>query len=253
MFRYRCRKGIRVSEKPKSLLSKTILKILNFYLFPFFIASIMLLSVSAGCHSTAISSENVAVTEKPIRQETPLLSAPAFILSDGWFSSSLAGPNQDSATFYTARSGANIIWKPVFTGTLWARVYFYKIVHNGKGDTSAQIDIIHSNKTSTRTLNLAEGESGWIDLGTFQFNANSNEAVSLTRTSSGEEFTRASAVRFDILNNGPDSDIIQSLLLDNPTGYPKLPASIPGSVVVTGPPRNGSWQLTLAMSFRVPL
>jgi hypothetical protein len=184
-------------------------------------------------------------------------AAPMYETSAGWEGSGLQGHAEGKATFWTSKPGATATWRPAFDGPVRARVYFHKIVAARENDPDVPVTIRHAGKSDVVHVNCADGKSGWVPLGEFDFaGGGDDEAVALARTSRAG-MTRISAVRFDVLGEGARPGVIQSLTLDEPTGGPLaedetfVPKKVnrDPSAKRDGPPAGGAWKLEFEENF----
>ena len=112
----------------------------------------------------------------------------------GWQDSTLAGfglmPQRYSCTV-----GAKSTFAPGFNQSGSYHVYIWKTV-NANADTQGLVEVHTASGTTPTLINFATGTSGWVDLGTYSFDAGqTNPAYSVTNTvQSGCQ--RAGAVKF---------------------------------------------------------
>ena len=73
-------------------------------------------------------------------------------------------------------------------------VFIYKVV-NAKNDNGQTFIISHNGETTTVAVDFTKGESGWVSLGEFHFNAAGNEAVEV-KSSGTRGNIRTSSVKW---------------------------------------------------------
>lgn len=136
--------------------------------------------------------------------DTNLVEVPStgtFSVRGNWdFSYGIKGPMaRNRATLWTTKVGATATWNPRIFSTGNVQVSIWKMVWKDNNDPAVKIEILHNGKTDTRILDCTQGESGWENLGTFDFAGAGTEIVRLTKATEKVN-TRASAVRFVIMN-----------------------------------------------------
>lgn len=111
-----------------------------------------------------------------------------------WNDSSLLGYNNSSTRYaYGNAESASVKWTPELAAGDY-RVYIYMVV-NANSDPNAEIEICHSGGTTIQYLDYSTGQSGWVDLGVFNFSA--GEAGHVKNTlNTNNKCARADAVKF---------------------------------------------------------
>jgi len=125
---------------------------------------------------------------------------PGYSEAGTWSNSSLPG-YQNSSSRYSSASGQYAQWKPTIPSTGSYKVYIYKIV-SANSDPNAKINITHAGGVTTKYVNYTTGSSGWVDLGTYNFNQGIQGYVRTYFNSSGS-YARADAAYFTLPANGP--------------------------------------------------
>ena len=108
----------------------------------------------------------------------------------------------------SGKSGAYALYEPQITAVGKVRISAYIIGFDNWQDTNAEYEIRYSGGVDKIYVDLSEyktGESRWLVLGTFEFDGSGTEYVKLNRISN-ENNTRASTVRFEILNSAGEED-----------------------------------------------
>ena len=88
-------------------------------------------------------------------------------------------------------------WKPPLGNAAPTRIWFQVVPEPG-GDRAATIEIVHNGYRAVRRLNMAEGETRWLNLGTFLFTGNGSDFVRLVRQTP-ESSVQAAAVKFETM------------------------------------------------------
>jgi beta-glucanase (GH16 family) len=109
----------------------------------------------------------------------------------GWQDSS-AGFSNGPARM-SCQAGSSASYTPTILKSGVYDVAVYK-APNADSDPAAQLSIQHAGGTATRTINLANGSAGWVDLGSYSFAVGAGGSV--TNTNSGAGCTRTSMVKF---------------------------------------------------------
>ncbi|NQU41846.1 family 16 glycosylhydrolase [bacterium] len=137
-----------------------------------------------------------------------------FSVAGEWdYSASVTGHKEGKQTLWTNKDAATAIWNPEIPSVAPVRISLHKAVHPGSGDPNVRVDIIHAGTTDTLYLDFAQGESAWLELGTFDFTAQGSEYVRVTKITPLVN-TRVSAAKFEILEHGKENMIWQTLILD---------------------------------------
>ncbi len=110
----------------------------------------------------------------------------------GWQTSAATGW-QGSSVRQTDQAGASARWTPLVAAGLH-RVQFYKVV-DPANTTGAELQLVHNGQTTVIPIDLTAGETGWVDLGSFQFDGQGNESLTLVNAQGAGNLT-ADAVRF---------------------------------------------------------
>jgi len=127
----------------------------------------------------------------------------------GW-SYSLKGPYDKSpATLYSGEVGATAIWNPRLGSKTDVNIKVYKLVWPTAGDPRMKFDVYHNGKVSTVYVDATTGESGWVDLGTFDFGGTDDDLVKLTKISPNTN-TRVSVMKFEMINPPFDKGLFQT-------------------------------------------
>ena len=111
-----------------------------------------------------------------------------------WSTSGLTGFADTDTRYSSNVVGSYANWTPTITSAGTYRIYLYKIF-NTNNDSNAKIDVVHSGGTTTQYINYATGSSGWVDLGTFNFNAGTSGYVRNTLNTAYKN-VRSDAIRF---------------------------------------------------------
>ena len=191
-----------------------------------------------------------AIAGGPDSQAPDRVDGPTYVLSGSWNISTLPGADERLESYWTQQDGASATWHPAFAGPVRARVALHRIVHSGNNDRAVKVEVVHGGRIETQTIDFSTGSTDWITLGTFDFEGNEKERVSLTRGDAAEGVTRASAIRFDVL--GHTGEVIQSFTLNEVTAGPLArPATQPfnASAVRSGPPDPNQWAVTFDETF----
>ncbi|NQU42542.1 S-layer homology domain-containing protein, partial [bacterium] len=142
---------------------------------------------------------------------------PGFSVTGTWqWSSKILGPIASSrSTIWNNEVTATATWNPEIYSAGQVRVAIYKVIWTENNDPSAKYEIVHNDKTDTIFVDHTKGETGWHELGTFDFVGEGDEYVRLVKVTEGFN-TRASAVRFEILNEETQG-VWQSLYVNTDT------------------------------------
>lgn len=186
---------------------------------------------------------------------TETVSASGFTVTGEWSCSSLPGYAPDKGTIFANQAGATATWRPGITSLAPVRISFHVVAHaKGGNDPRVQIEIVHGGKTDVRTLDTSKGESRWEDLGTYDFSGKGDECVRLVKVTDRTN-TRASAVKFEILDAQRPGFVWQTIIMDNPVPYnlalldgkqtdAEREASVKG-----GPQDPAKWEITFSDDF----
>src|SRR5207244_13230406 len=99
------------------------------------------------------------------------------------------------SSLQTTASGATATWRPLLLGAGSYEVQAWW-GHIASADSVAQYTVKSSDGLTTVTLNQSAGDSGWVSLGTFNFNADRTEYFQLQRAPNATGATLADAVQF---------------------------------------------------------
>ena len=142
------------------------------------LVSAILMSMSV----TALAQDNMIIITTENSEYTEF--------GGGWAESSL--PDAGSAkTRYSNTVGASAEWKPNLQSGNYT-VSVFKIVHQ-TSDKKSKIEVFHANGVESKTIDLSEGSSGWVEIGTFAFNGGTSGYVKMTRV---DGYIRTGSVRF---------------------------------------------------------
>ena len=149
-----------------------------------------------------IEEEIVTSTVVKPQKEGDVMTIPA----DDPFYAMLKGQWQKSeqvqgafgGCYYVSASNSSFSYVPYMPAGTY-KVEFFKSVHPTSPEKQV-IEINHMDKKDTVTLNLTEGNSEWVELGTYDFWGNGNDSVYGKLEIGGEALAlRTSAVRFTLL------------------------------------------------------
>lgn len=129
----------------------------------------------------------------------------------------------------SGKSGAYAKYEPQITAVGRVRISAYMIGYDNWQDKNMEYEIHYSGGVDKKYVDLSEyksGESRWLVLGTYEFDGSGNEYVKLNRISN-ENNTRASTLRFEILNSADEekNDAWQYLYV-GPDRYTKRPSGM---------------------------
>jgi hypothetical protein len=110
----------------------------------------------------------------------------------GWQDSSSPGYSNGPARV-SCQAGSSAGYTPTILKSGIYDVAVYK-APNADSDPAAQLSIQHAGGAATRTINLATGSPGWVDLGSYSFAVGAGGSI--TNTNSGVGCTRTSMVKF---------------------------------------------------------
>jgi hypothetical protein len=110
----------------------------------------------------------------------------------GWQQSPTPGYSKLLARM-SCQAGSSASYNPTIlqSGTYGVEVY---VIQNADADPAARLTIHHAGGSTTKIVNLATTNTGWIDLGSYRFAAGSGGSV--TDANSGAGCTRTSMVKF---------------------------------------------------------
>ncbi len=155
----------------------------------------------SGSTSQRITMRNVATTGvlradavRFIPVANPIVldfGSPGYVESGTWTSSTLPG-NASSTTRQSSSAGASVTYNPVLISGQYTVQIF--VVVNANSTTNAQVTVGSNAGVSTYQFNQTSGASGWVTLGTFNFDGVGDEYVRLRNQATG--ILRADAVRF---------------------------------------------------------
>lgn len=112
-----------------------------------------------------------------------------------WKESGLKGANADIKTYYTSAIDSYAFWNPDIKEPCKVKVSVYKLGH--ESSRKQKYEIYHDGKVNTKVIDFYGSESGWTEMGTYDFSAKGKEYVKL----SGEgEMMRIAEMKFDILS-----------------------------------------------------
>jgi VCBS repeat-containing protein len=152
-------------------------------------------SGSDTLHAQVTDADNLSAS-----QNVPITVIPVVVVDNGgagygetgaWFNSGLTGSGGSSTRFATGNATAT--WTPILSAGTY-KVEFYKVA-NPVSSTAAKVTITHNGTTFQQYLDLTAGSSGFVDLGTFQFNGSGTESLGLAQGLVAGTL-RADAVRF---------------------------------------------------------
>ncbi|KLU62431.1 xanthan lyase precursor [Peptococcaceae bacterium CEB3] len=113
--------------------------------------------------------------------------------SNQWSQSPLTGYN-GSVVRGSNTTGATATWDPDLSAGSY-QVYIYKVV-SSYGDNRAKISVVSANGTDTQYLDYSSGSSGWVLLGTFNFNDGSAGYVTNTFSGNANQWAHSNMVKF---------------------------------------------------------
>lgn len=147
-------------------------------------------------------------------------TVPGFDVSGNWsWSTTVKGPILKSPeTIWTTEQGATATYNPHLDQMGNVRISIYKLRLNENNDPNVKFDIHHGNVVDTVYVDYTTGSTGWYELGTYPFSGHpQQEFVKLTKlTTTGS--TRASAVRFEVLNGAAGNPaVLQTLYMNSDT------------------------------------
>jgi hypothetical protein len=157
-------------------------------------------------NSTEIAAEGLQFTLAPgvpnlLRQTNIKLPPGAIVIQDMapgysekgvWAASGLAGFG-GTTTRYSFSTGAEARWTPTLESGDYT-VFVYRVVHPSS-DPKVNAEVVHAGGSDTQTLDYTSGSSGWIELGTYHFDASMNGYVKVSLTTGGSAL-RADAAAF---------------------------------------------------------
>lgn len=137
----------------------------------------------------------------------------------GWSRPTLTSPMQlyPETLYSSSKLPASVLYEPQISSVGMVRISAFLVGYDEKQDTNEEYEICTSKGIKKINVDLSkykDGESNWLILGTFFFDGSGKEYVKLNRISS-ENNTRASTVRFEILNDAQDKkgDVWQYLYM----------------------------------------
>lgn len=111
-----------------------------------------------------------------------------------WKESGLKGYDGANTRWTGSNPKFGAVFTPSLSGAGSYEVFTYKVVHP-KNDNGQTFIISHNGETTTVAVDFTKGESGWVSLGQFYFNAVGNEAVEV-KASKARGNIRASSVKW---------------------------------------------------------
>ncbi|MCU6710495.1 S-layer homology domain-containing protein [Paenibacillus sp. J5C_2022] len=161
--------------------------------------------------------------EPPVDLENGVIDVdtiPGFSVTGAWqWSGAVKGPIQNApGTIWTIDPNATATYNPYIYSQGKVRISIYKLFwDDNKNDPNVRYDIHHEGTIDTVYVDLTDGQIGWYGLGTYDFSGQPGEFVKLLKeTPAGSEVnTRASAVRFEILNSATDYTTVWQTLYVN--------------------------------------
>lgn len=127
---------------------------------------------------------------------------PGFRVTGTWnWSGPVLGPMAaQRETIYSLEAGSTATWDPGIYSPVDVRISIYRLVSpRVGGDPKMRFEVAHDGAVKEVFVDGTGGESGWHELGTFRFSGQGDEFVRLVKETP-HVATRASAVRFEILN-----------------------------------------------------
>ena len=140
----------------------------------------------------------------------------------------------------TSDPNAKATWTPTLPAGSYSVRFFAAI--DPANTSNAEAVITHSGQTVVVPLNLAAGQSGWIDLGEFDFDGSGNESVML-QNGAGTGNLIADAVEFATPGASEPIDVpgaVAEFSLDEASGTTAGDTAIEGSVVDQATLFNGA-------------
>ena len=127
----------------------------------------------------------------------------------GWSNSTLKSPMKlyPESLWSASKLPAFVKYEPNITAVGKVRISAYILGYDEKQDTNAEFEVSFSGGTEKINVDMSkykEGKSDWLTLGTYMFDGSGSEYVKLNRIST-ENNTRASTVRFEIMNEAENS------------------------------------------------
>lgn len=140
-----------------------------------------------------------------------------FTKEGNWQWSSLTSPMKiyPETLWVTGASGAWAKYEPKITAVGKVRISAHILGWDENQDKNVEITVSTSSGMTKINVNTAEykkGQSDWLELGTFDFDGSGTEFVQITRVSDSKN-TRASTIRFEILNSAGDGTVWQYIYL----------------------------------------
>lgn len=145
----------------------------------------------------------------------------------GWSNSTLKSPMKlyPESLWSSSKLPAFVKYEPKICSVGFVRISAYMLGYNEKQDTNEEYEICTSKGIKKINVDLSkykDGESDWLALGTYFFDGNAKEYVKLNRIST-ENVTRASTVRFEIMNEAENSkDSVWQYLYMGPAKTPEV-------------------------------
>ena len=162
---------------------------------------------------------------------------PGYTENPAWTSSSIKGYNGTS-TRVTGGVGHTASWAPA-AGTVQGhyKVSLYKVKRpTASDDPNVKIDIVHGGQTDTRHLDFTQGESGWVELGTFAFDGTGSEYVRMTKiTTLGNTFIHADAVKFERIEASSDASLTALQITGGGILNPEFSPTVTSYTYAAGP------------------
>lgn len=148
-----------------------------------------------------------------------------------WSISGLESPMElyRDTLWATGKSGAYALYEPQITAVGRIRISAYIVGWSQYQDTNVEYEIHHASgvdRVYVDTSRYGKDESGWEVLGTFDFDGSGEEYVRLNRVTDKINNTRASTMRFEILNSRNDDAEVWQNLYVGPSHNEDLPVEM---------------------------
>jgi hypothetical protein len=121
---------------------------------------------------------------------------PECILSGEWQTSNIAARGTSATRYISVKNEGAAEWRPRIQQTGKYRVLFFKVAHQSNARDAIVEVAFSGGEHKTLEMDLASGDSGWVDLGIFPFDQGTIGSVRLSKGSNG--LLRADAVRFEL-------------------------------------------------------
>lgn len=126
----------------------------------------------------------------------------------------------------TGKSGACAIYEPKITAVGRIRISAYMVGWSEHQDTNEEYEIHHAGGVDKVYVDLSKygrDESDWLVLGTYEFDGSGTEYVRLNRITDKVNNTRASTIRFEILNSRNENAEVWQNLYVGPSRNDEVP------------------------------